>query len=487
MSGKKRWGCPYKGSKSRIAQEIIDCLPDASNLYDLFAGGCAISHCAMSSGRYRDIYINDLSWMPVEFFRNALLGKYKDRYEWVSREDYFRLKDTDPYIRYCWSFGNDGKSYIYGRELEPFKRACHIAIVDRDFKELKEYFPGFDYEALQAEDDRERRRIMVMRMIRAGLREIKAGKEHENNLTRQPQAMRSSTIVGEVGDEAEFRGHEFTRAGRANDIADTRSSRADNNLSLQNEMRVNGAYTVDACRYINGMEEQNRVNGIINYGNSAAADNAIYASNQEMSRIGRIDDCFKSGTEREMDEDMTAQIPSRYENRVNDIADGYGIMQAEQTDMQRVDKVNNIASRDNLKQAEQQEMQCSNGVNSISADHSDQSLIKEVETSNTNNLPTVSSYGANIHFSIGDYRKVEILPDSVIYCDIPYQGTSGYDDIDFDYASFFDWCAAQTVPVYVSSYNIDDPRFILVKEMGITRKFNAEKPKKIVERLYKVR
>lgn len=83
MSGKKRWGYPYKGSKSRIAQEIIDCLPDASNLYDLFAGGCAISHCAMSSGRYRDIYINDLSWMPVEFFRNALLGKYKDRYEWV--------------------------------------------------------------------------------------------------------------------------------------------------------------------------------------------------------------------------------------------------------------------------------------------------------------------------------------------------------------------------------------------------------------------
>lgn len=410
MSGKKRWGCPYKGSKGRIAQEIIDCLPDASNLYDLFAGGCAISHCAMSSGRYKDIYINDLSWMPVEFFRNALLGKYKDRYEWVSREDYNRLKDTDPYIRYCWSFGNDGKSYIYGKELEPFKRACHIAIVDRDFKELKEYFPGFDYEALQAEDDRERRRIMVMRMIRAGLREIKAGKEHENN------------------------------------------------LSLQNEMRVNGAYTVDACRHINGMEEQNRVNG-----------------------------CFKSGTEREMDEDMTAQIPSRYENRVNDIAEGYGIMQAEQTDMQRVDKVNDIASRDNLKQAEQQEMQHSNGVNSISADHSDQSLIKEVETSNTNNLPTVSSYGANIHFSIGDYRKVEILPDSVVYCDIPYQGTSGYDDIEFDYASFFDWCAAQTVPVYVSSYSIDDPRFMLVKEMGITRKFNAEKPKKIVERLYKVR
>lgn len=41
-----RYGLPYKGSKNKIAERIVDFLPKAKNFYDLFAGGCAITHCA---------------------------------------------------------------------------------------------------------------------------------------------------------------------------------------------------------------------------------------------------------------------------------------------------------------------------------------------------------------------------------------------------------------------------------------------------------
>lgn len=36
------YGLPYKGSKNRIAKKILDVLPAAPVLYDVFCGGCAI-------------------------------------------------------------------------------------------------------------------------------------------------------------------------------------------------------------------------------------------------------------------------------------------------------------------------------------------------------------------------------------------------------------------------------------------------------------
>ncbi|MBQ2336255.1 MAG: DNA adenine methylase, partial [Victivallales bacterium] len=38
------YGLPYMGSKSDIAKQIVDILPAADTLVDLFAGGCAITH-----------------------------------------------------------------------------------------------------------------------------------------------------------------------------------------------------------------------------------------------------------------------------------------------------------------------------------------------------------------------------------------------------------------------------------------------------------
>ena len=68
---------------------------------------------------------NDINDMPLRLFRDAVTGKLKDEKRWISREDFRRLKDTDPYVRYCWSFGNNGEGYLYSREIEPYKKAQH--------------------------------------------------------------------------------------------------------------------------------------------------------------------------------------------------------------------------------------------------------------------------------------------------------------------------------------------------------------------------
>lgn len=132
------YGVPYMGSKNRIAADIVEFLPEAENFYDLFAGGCAVTHAALLSGKYRNVYANDLDFRPVTLFRDAIDGKYDDEERWISREDFSRMKDTDPYVALCWSFGNNAKDYLYGRHIEPWKRALHHARVFHDASLLRE-------------------------------------------------------------------------------------------------------------------------------------------------------------------------------------------------------------------------------------------------------------------------------------------------------------------------------------------------------------
>lgn len=54
----------------------------------------------------------------------------------------------------------------------------------------------------------------------------------------------------------------------------------------------------------------------------------------------------------------------------------------------------------------------------------------------------------------GDYRDVKIKPNSVLYCDIPYEHTNGYVMGEFDHAAFREWAQAQNEPVIISSYQM---------------------------------
>nr|DAV09796.1 MAG TPA: DNA adenine methylase [Caudoviricetes sp.] len=134
------YGVPYMGSKNSIAKDIVDLFPTAEYFVDLFCGGCAITHAAMLSGKYKRFIINDIAPDMPRLFVDAINGKYRNEKRWISREDFERLKDTDAYIKYVWSFGNGGDTYMYGRKIEAWKKALHYARVLGDFSLLKRYF-----------------------------------------------------------------------------------------------------------------------------------------------------------------------------------------------------------------------------------------------------------------------------------------------------------------------------------------------------------
>ncbi len=133
-----KYGLPYKGSKNKLAERIVRLLPRKKHLIDLFCGGCAVSHAALLMDKYEHIHINDINWMCPTLFIDALNGKYNDESRWISREDFFRLKDTDPYVAVVWSFGNNLRDYLYSREIEPLKKAIHYAMFFGDYSLGKE-------------------------------------------------------------------------------------------------------------------------------------------------------------------------------------------------------------------------------------------------------------------------------------------------------------------------------------------------------------
>lgn len=129
---------PYKGSKSKIAQQIINVLPEAYYFVDLFGGGGAMTHCASLSFKYRRVIYNEIEPLIHKAFTMAVKGEFKNESRWISREDFFRLKDTDPYAAICFSFGSDCKTYAYSKELEPWKKALHYARRLKDTSILNE-------------------------------------------------------------------------------------------------------------------------------------------------------------------------------------------------------------------------------------------------------------------------------------------------------------------------------------------------------------
>lgn len=133
-----KYGVPYRGSKNKIAQWVVSNLPAGDTLIDLFAGGCAVTHAALLSGKWNHIVANDIGDGP-QLFMDAVHGKYANEKRWISREDFHRLKDSDPYVSLCWSFGNNRTDYLYSKEIEPWKKALHYARVFGDTSLLREF------------------------------------------------------------------------------------------------------------------------------------------------------------------------------------------------------------------------------------------------------------------------------------------------------------------------------------------------------------
>lgn len=122
-----RYGLPYCGSKSKLAERIVSLLPSATHLFDIFCGGGSITHCALLSGKWKCVHFSDIS-NSVELLRDCFEGNIPDGSEWISRADFFARKDKEPMIRLLWSFGNNQRQYLYSKEIEPYKKAVHEMI-----------------------------------------------------------------------------------------------------------------------------------------------------------------------------------------------------------------------------------------------------------------------------------------------------------------------------------------------------------------------
>lgn len=162
----KTYGLPYKGSKDKIAEKICSLFPIKENFYDLFMGGGSITHYQLLQNQYKNYYANDFNPLVVKAFDMAIHGKFKNETRWISHEEFDKLKNVDPYVAFCFSFGNDLKSYAYGKDIEPYKKALHYLIVFQDESLMKEIFPNIDFSFVHKIKDINERRLIVQQFMK---------------------------------------------------------------------------------------------------------------------------------------------------------------------------------------------------------------------------------------------------------------------------------------------------------------------------------
>ena len=160
------YGLPYMGSKNKIAEWVVSHFPERENFYDLFCGGCAITHRVLLTNKYQKIYFNDINGQVSTLFLDAINGKYHNETRWITREQFFAEKETDAFIKYIWSFGHNGRTYLYGENIEQLKKACHEAVVNRNYKDLLEQYNIDIAEYLDQHTTTHDRRLALKRWVK---------------------------------------------------------------------------------------------------------------------------------------------------------------------------------------------------------------------------------------------------------------------------------------------------------------------------------
>ena len=108
--------------------------------------------------------------------------------------------------------------------------------------------------------------------------------------------------------------------------------------------------------------------------------------------------------------------------------------------------------------------------------------VKEAYNNACKQFPNLR--GVDFHHS--SYDELDIPPNSIIYCDPPYKGTTKYKD-DFDHEPFYEWCRQKRKEghqIFVSEYWMpDDFVCVWLKEVncGLAKDTGS---KKRVEKLF---
>jgi hypothetical protein len=125
---------PYMGGKRKLSTKILNSIyetvGDFGALYDLFGGGGAISTAGLLAGH--TVHYNELNAGVANLMRHLTQGGYLPDH-WIDRATFQALKDGDSwysgFVKVCWSFGNQQRDYMFGRDVEPIKKLGHFAVV----------------------------------------------------------------------------------------------------------------------------------------------------------------------------------------------------------------------------------------------------------------------------------------------------------------------------------------------------------------------
>ena len=143
------YGIPYLGSKSGKVEFFAGIFPKATHFYDLFGGGFSVTHCMLwnRSDYYKHFHFNEIRSGICELIQDSINGKYSYKNfnpEFIDRERFLKEKECNAYIKICWSFGNNGKTYLFSKEIGPYKKSMHNAIVFGIFDDLAKEVIGFN-------------------------------------------------------------------------------------------------------------------------------------------------------------------------------------------------------------------------------------------------------------------------------------------------------------------------------------------------------
>ena len=137
-----RYGMPWQGSKSRIAEWVVGLLPPSHTLVDLFAGGCAVTHAALLSGKWEHIVSNDIT-DSVRVFYAAINGEFDGYAPCPARDEWLAYRDRDTASALLMSFGNDRTTYLWSPELEAVKRPASLMVSSPSLWERYQWYHRF--------------------------------------------------------------------------------------------------------------------------------------------------------------------------------------------------------------------------------------------------------------------------------------------------------------------------------------------------------
>lgn len=132
-----KYGLPYKGSKNAIAQKIVDALPNGKSFCDACCGGGAILMASALSGKYARVTGYDINEAIIGLIRATMIYfgtiDYEHDLPSIDRNGFFEARNRnagicDWLVRYCYSFGNDGQTFLWSDETHEGFRLLEEAI-----------------------------------------------------------------------------------------------------------------------------------------------------------------------------------------------------------------------------------------------------------------------------------------------------------------------------------------------------------------------